>query len=145
MDRIPIKAARNFAAKHGLMQVIIFGYDGDLNHVVTYGKTTEQAGQAADFSNRLKTLMGWPDSLHAQPSRVRRLQKRVKELEAALGKSCIVRATPTCVYLADGTTVVARYWERTLCCPVKPFLEVVPKAAVAVRKTKPPRCGGRRP
>lgn len=82
--RIPIKAAKEFAKNHGLSHVIIMAYDGELNHVVTYGDTVENCAQAADFGNKLKDALGWPKCLHDQPSRVKALQKKVKKLEAIL-------------------------------------------------------------
>ena len=50
--RIPIKAAREVAEKHGLRQALIIGFDGERVHVVTYGRTKEEcalAAQAQDF------------------------------------------------------------------------------------------------
>lgn len=80
--RIPIKAARDVGREHGLQQVILVAWDGELTHVVTWGKTVEDCSQAADGGNRVKTALGWPESLcQDQPSRVRKLQERVKQLE----------------------------------------------------------------
>jgi hypothetical protein len=92
MKRIPIKAARAFAQKFSLSHVIIFAKEISAppnsrwrTHVITYGETTEAAGEAADMGNILKQRMGWPEHLcWEQPSRVRQLQARVKELEAKL-------------------------------------------------------------
>jgi hypothetical protein len=88
--RIPIKAVRELARKHGLTHVVVFGYDGK-QHVATYGKSGEQCEQAADFGNKLKKGLGWPESLQAQPARVRRMQventrlrKQVRALEYEL-------------------------------------------------------------
>jgi hypothetical protein len=50
--RIPILAAENIADKYNLKQVILIGWDGDLVHIVTYGKTKadcEAAAKAQDF------------------------------------------------------------------------------------------------
>ena len=82
--RIPISAAKDLAKRFGQTHVVIFTSDDKTQHVVTYGRTAEQSGQAADAGNRLKRALGWPDDLHQQPSRVRRLQARIKELEAQL-------------------------------------------------------------
>ena len=82
--RIPIKSARQFSKEFGLSHVIIWALeDGDnkTQHVVTYGKTVEQCGQAADFGNKLKDALGWPESLHSQPTRVKNLQKENEELK----------------------------------------------------------------
>ena len=82
--RIPIKAVKEFAQKYDMTHVIIFAHDGKLDHIATYGRTIVACSQAADFGNRLKETMGWPESLQAQPSRVRKLQARIKELETRL-------------------------------------------------------------
>lgn len=50
--RIPISTAKLIAEKHNLKQVLLIGYDGELVHVVTYGKTKadcEAAAKAQDF------------------------------------------------------------------------------------------------
>lgn len=82
--KIPIKNAKEFAIKHNLSQIIIFGYDGKEQHVATWGKSIEDCASAAEGGNQIKTLCGWPNSLHAEPSRVRKLQTRIKELERQL-------------------------------------------------------------
>lgn len=90
-QRIPIKSVRDFGKAHGLTHVVVFGFSG-LQHVATWGKTTQQAAEAADFGNRMKRDLGWPESLcNAQPSRVTRLMDanarlmdRVRRLEREL-------------------------------------------------------------
>lgn len=50
--RIPIRAAQEVANKFGLKQCLLIGWDGDLTHVVTYGKTPadcEAAAKAQEF------------------------------------------------------------------------------------------------
>lgn len=49
---IPISTAKLVADKHNLKQVLLIGYDGDLVHIVTYGKTKNDcdlAAKAQDF------------------------------------------------------------------------------------------------
>ena len=84
--RIPIKALKEFSEKYKLTHVIVLAHDenGETDHVATYGRTIEQCSQAADFGNKLKDELGWPQSLHKQPLRVQRLQKRIKELKEKL-------------------------------------------------------------
>ena len=79
--RIPIKAAREFAASQGLSQIIVLGWDGKLTHVVTYGKTLEDCDQAALVGNRIKEFLGWPKDLSAEPSRVQRLKDQLRRAE----------------------------------------------------------------
>lgn len=50
--RIPIAEARRVADAHNLRQVLLIGFDGELVHIVTYGKTKADcvlAAKAQDF------------------------------------------------------------------------------------------------
>lgn len=82
-SRIPIKAARVVGLEYDRKQVILLAFDGELTHIVTWGKTIDDCSQAADGGNLLKEKWGWPEC-NDQPSRVRKLQERVRELEAQL-------------------------------------------------------------
>ena len=81
--RIPIKAARHLGHEYDCRQIIVLAWDGTLTHVVTWGKTIDDCSQAADGGNRLKEALGWPEH-NDQPSRVRKLEARIRELEAEL-------------------------------------------------------------
>jgi len=78
--RIPITVAGQIAEKHNCRQVIVLAWDGELTHVVTYGKTVEDCAQAATGGNLLKQKWGWPEC-NDQPSRVKKLERRIAELE----------------------------------------------------------------
>ena len=84
--RIPIKALKELANRYGLEHVILFTHESksDTHHVATWGRSTVACSEAADFGNKLKDTLGWPASLHSQPSRVKKLQQRIKELEKRL-------------------------------------------------------------
>jgi hypothetical protein len=82
--RIPINAAKKVAKEHNCQQVVILAYDGKLQHCVTYGTTVESCAQAAHVGNTIKTALGWPSNTMAEPSRVRALKSRIKELEGLL-------------------------------------------------------------
>lgn len=90
--RIPIKAVREFGRKWNLNHVIILGHykyqkqKGGRTHVLSWGRSTEESGQAADFANTLKTQLGWPESVRAQPSRVMRLQMEIEDLKNELAR-----------------------------------------------------------
>jgi hypothetical protein len=84
MKRIPIKALREFAQGLKLHQAILMAWDGERSHVVTWGKTLVDCDQAAHGGNLMKKTMGWPDATQTEPSRVRKLLARIKELEAEL-------------------------------------------------------------
>lgn len=83
-DRIPIQAAKDVAEKHGCKQVILMAWDGEKAHVVTYGKTLEDCYQAALGGDRIKKALGWPESLNAEPSRVKKLKAEIAELKSKL-------------------------------------------------------------
>jgi hypothetical protein len=91
MSRIPIKALKDMSKAYDQTHLIVFGTDSKgIMHVATYGRTIVGCSEAADFGNKLKDALGWPESLHQQPSRVRKLQARIKELEAQLEHANIV-------------------------------------------------------
>lgn len=79
--RIPIKALKELSKKYKLTHVIVLAHSIEEDHVATYGTTVHHCSQAADFGNRLKDVLGWPKSLHAQPSRVKKLQEEIKDLK----------------------------------------------------------------
>lgn len=81
--RIPITAAKDVAEKFDCSQVIILAWDGELTHVVTYGKTLLDCEQAAEGGNRVKRFLGWPeDKCQDKPARARK-RELVKENRAA--------------------------------------------------------------
>lgn len=82
--RIPIKAAKEIANKFGFTHIIIFAYNPDLQHITTYGKSVEACDEAAVFGNKIKDFLEWPESLRAEPSRVRKLKERIKYLETKI-------------------------------------------------------------
>ena len=94
--RLPIKAVKLFALKYGYSHVVIYAYDTQNNmaHVATYGRTITESDQAAQFGDMMKDALGWPESLHAVPNRVKVLQDRIKELEQALRSYEITDAGP---------------------------------------------------
>jgi hypothetical protein len=77
--RLPINVARRISKEYGCRQVIVLAWDGDLTHIVTYGKTLTDASHAADGGNILKAKWGWPEC-NDQPARVRRVIDALKEL-----------------------------------------------------------------
>lgn len=79
--RIPISAAKSVASQFNCRQVVIFAWDGELYHCVTFGKSVEDCSQAAEAGNRLTTALGWPESHNnREPSRVRDLRQELKSL-----------------------------------------------------------------
>ena len=78
--RIPIKVAQDVGQKNQCQQVIILAFDGTLTHIVTWGKSVIDCEMAARGGNILKEKWGWPEC-NDQPSRVKKLQERVEDLE----------------------------------------------------------------
>ena len=91
MRRLPIKAARDLSDQYGLSHVILYARDhSGKYHVVTFGRSTEQAGEAADYGNQMKAYFGWPKNLcEAQPSRVRKLQAEIKALKEEIHRAIV--------------------------------------------------------
>lgn len=83
--RLPIKALREVAKKYGYSHVVVFAYDTKKNmeHVATYGTKITDAAQAAQFGNMIKDALHWPDRLHAEPNRLKKIQERAKKLKEA--------------------------------------------------------------
>lgn len=63
VERIPIVAAKRIADDYGQRQVVLVTWDGSTTHVVTYGRTVEECGQAAQGGNFVKRALGWPETL----------------------------------------------------------------------------------
>jgi hypothetical protein len=76
--------ARALADRLGLRQVILATWDGREAHLVSYGRTPEDAAQAAGGSVRIQAALGWPDAAAKNPPRVQDLLDRIAELEARL-------------------------------------------------------------
>lgn len=85
MSKVPIKALKELSKAYNLDHVIVFATEGNMQHIATYGRTSDECSEAADFGNMLKDALGWPESLHQQPSRVRKLEARIRELEGVSG------------------------------------------------------------
>ncbi len=84
--RLPIKALKQLAIKYGLSHVIVYAYDttNKMAYVVTYGRLVQDSDQAAQFGDRLKDALQWPESLHAVSSRIKSLQERLHDAENKL-------------------------------------------------------------
>lgn len=109
---IPVKALKEISRKYGYDHIICFATKGKMQYVATYGTTIQACDEAAQFGDKMKDGLGWPESLHAAPSRVRALQKRVKELEAQLASHLTPRALdvcPSCNGSGEGGEIGLRY------------------------------------
>ena len=81
--KIPIKTAKQFAKDNKCTQVIIFAWDGKLQHVVTYGDTVEDCDQAAQGADKLKKILGWKGDKKVYPNRVKKLKKILNLIKSA--------------------------------------------------------------
>lgn len=63
MTRLPIKIAKDVAKKYKLKQVILCAWDGERTHIVTYGQTLADCGQAAQGSDLIQAALKWPEAL----------------------------------------------------------------------------------
>jgi hypothetical protein len=79
-ERISISELKEISKKHGLDHIICFATKRKVQFVATYGNTIEACDQAAQFGDILKDKLGWPESFHAIPSRVKRLQAENERL-----------------------------------------------------------------
>ena len=81
--RLPVKALKELANRYGYSVVVVYAYEpkNRMSHVATWGRSIELCDQAAEWGNKMKDALGWPESLHGEPSRVKKLRARVKELE----------------------------------------------------------------
>jgi len=106
---IPVSDLKDMATRLGLTHVIVLAFDDDSNmqYVATYGRTLEQCSEAADWGNRLKDELGWPESLHAQPARVQQLQEEIRAAHDFLdGFGAIASGRA----LVDRVRAVVRYY-----------------------------------
>ena len=87
--KIPVSALKKFADEYGYDHLIMFCTAEKMQYIATYGKTIEQCDQAAQFGDKLKDAMGWPKSLHAMPSRVKKLNGEVRKLRRLLASNGI--------------------------------------------------------
>jgi hypothetical protein len=80
--RLTIKALKELANKFGYSVVVVYAWDDEnkMQHIGTWGRTIRLCDQAAQWGNMLKDALGWPESLHAVPSRVKKLQERTENL-----------------------------------------------------------------
>lgn len=86
--RIPIKAAKDLAEKYNQRQVIVFTWDGATQHCVTYGVTPQDCDQAAQGGNKIKKILGWPDSTFGEPNRVKKLKQEITKLKELSCPGC---------------------------------------------------------
>jgi len=82
--KVPYAALKRLSKEYDLDHVIMFATQGKTQWVTTYGNTLRACDEAAQFGNEMREKLGWPEHLKKEPSRVRKLQARIKELELQL-------------------------------------------------------------
>jgi len=83
--RLPIKVLKEIGKKYGYSVVVIYAFDDTkaIQHIASWGKSIYLCDKAAQWADKLKDALGWPESLHAMPSRVKKLNdenERLREL-----------------------------------------------------------------
>lgn len=82
---VTISELEEIAKRHNYTHIVMLSIKpGNYQFVASYGESTLQADQAAQMANRLKDLLGWPESLHAIPDRVQTLFDKIKKYESIL-------------------------------------------------------------
>lgn len=104
--RIPISAAKKLCQEQECRQVIVAAWDGDHVHIVTYGVSVDDCAQAAAGGNALKKALGFPkDTWNNWPSRVKKLEDRIKELEGQVAskpiRDCRCGNCDVCGYMSE--------------------------------------------
>lgn len=85
-SRVPVSALKKLADEHGLLTAVLHGWDGTLQHIVTYGSTVENCDFAAQAGTIMEKAFEWPDMEERLPSRVRKLKAQVAELNVRLAE-----------------------------------------------------------
>jgi hypothetical protein len=83
---ISIDEARTLANAHGMRQLIVISWDGDLQYVTTYGQSLEDCDQAAMGGDKLKEVLGWTNVRPSFPKRVEKFRDALKKLSDYLGR-----------------------------------------------------------
>ena len=86
--RLPIKALKELANKYKYSVVVVYAWDDQkkMQHIATWGRTLKLCDQAAQWGNMMKDALGWPESLHGTPNRVKKLQEREKYWQEKAGE-----------------------------------------------------------
>ena len=81
--RLPIQVLKEIGKKYGYSVVVVYAYDDSkkIQHIASWGKSMILCDQAAQWADKLKDALGWPESLHAMPNRVKKLQDQLNKLK----------------------------------------------------------------
>lgn len=77
---IPVADLQAIGERYKLSQVILVAWDGAREHVVTWGRTLDDADNAADGGNLVKAALHWPPSRYSTSGRVGELVKHANAL-----------------------------------------------------------------
>lgn len=87
-SKIPVRAAKTVAHQYGLKQCLLIGWDGELAHVVTYGRTKEDceaAAKAQDFWTGKIRELAFSDELSRLRSALAKARVALEEVQRGLG------------------------------------------------------------
>jgi hypothetical protein len=113
--QIPISELKALATANNLKQVVLFGWDGEHQHVVTYGDSIEDCDQAAQAGDHLKKQFKWDKGMDIYPSRVQALKNEISELNAKHNRQlekllAKIEEHPTVLSDTNQSTKVRAYW-----------------------------------
>lgn len=91
---IPIKNTEAFARANGLTQVIVFGYDGEASHIVTWAEDVGASDTIATAANMLKAALRWPEITQVESAKVIALRARIAELEKQVAEAAQKSSQP---------------------------------------------------
>lgn len=77
---IPVADLQVIGERYKLSQVILVAWDGAREHVVTWGRTLDDADNAADGGNLVKAALHWPPSRYSTSGRVGELVRHANAL-----------------------------------------------------------------
>ena len=78
--KIPVEFVRDMAHKFDLKQTIVVAWDGNREHVSTYGTSLGDADNAAEGGNFVKQALHWPPETYTTSGRVEAFVKAANEL-----------------------------------------------------------------
>lgn len=119
-SKIPVRAAKTVAHQYGLKQCLLIGWDGELAHVVTYGRTKEDceaAAKAQDFWTGKIREFAFSDELSRLRDALAKARVALEETQWAGHPAR--RECPSC-----HKTPSSGHWET---CPIGAALEAMAK------------------
>jgi hypothetical protein len=102
--RLPIQVLKDIGIKYDFSVVVVYAYsfEKNIHHVASWGKTISLCDIAAQWADKLKDALGWPESLHALPNRVKKYKSENSRLKSLLKEAYELSEYAACVHF-DGS------------------------------------------